>query len=51
MLDEERLLALIEEDGDTAEVYFNTGAASLPLARIRAEEAPQRFGYVLDPQP
>ena len=51
VLDEERLLALIEEDGDTAEVYFNTGAASLPLARIRAEEAPQRFGYVLDPQP
>jgi len=51
VLDEERLLALIEEDGDTTEVYFNTGAASLALARIRAEEAPQRFGYVLDPQP
>ena len=51
VLDEERLLALIEEGGDTNEVYFNTGAASLPLARIRAEEAPQRFGYVLDPQP
>ncbi len=51
VLDEERLVALIEEDGDAAGVYFNTGAASLPLVRIRAEEAPQRFGYVLDPQP
>ena len=51
VLDEERLVALIEEDGDAAGVCFNTGAASLPLVRIRAEEAPQRFGYVLDPQP
>ena len=51
VLDEERLLALIEEGGDTNEVYFNTGAASLPLARIRAEDAPQRFGYVLEPGP
>jgi hypothetical protein len=51
VLDEERLLALIEEDGDTDEVYFNTGAASLPLVHISAQEAPQRFGYVLDPQP
>ena len=51
VLDEERLVALIEEDGDAAGVCFNTGAASLPLVRIRAEEAPQRFGYALDPQP
>ena len=51
VLDEDRLLALIEEAGDANEVYFNTGAASLPLARISAQEAPQRFGYVLDPQP
>lgn len=51
VLDEDRLLALIEEAGDTNEVYFNTGAASLPLARIRAQEAPQRFGYVPEPQP
>ncbi len=51
VLDEERLVALIEADGDTTEVYFNTGAASLPLVRISAEEAPQRFGYVLEPQP
>ncbi len=51
VLDEDRLLALIEEAADTNEVYFNTGAASLPLVRIRAEEAPQRLGYVQEPQP
>jgi hypothetical protein len=50
-LDEERLLALIEEGDDPAGVYFNTGAASLPLALIRSEEAPQRLGYVREPQP
>ena len=50
-LDEERLLALIEEGNDAAGVYFNTGAASLPLALIRSEDAPQRLGYVRKPQP
>ena len=50
-LDEERLLALIEEGDDAAGVYFNTGAASLPLALIRSEEAPRRLGYRREPQP
>jgi hypothetical protein len=50
-LDEERLLALIEEGDDAAGVYFNTGAASLPLALIRSDEAPQRLGYVRAPRP
>ena len=50
-LDEERLLALIEEGDDAAGVYFNTGAASLPLALIRSDEAPRRLGYVREPQP
>jgi hypothetical protein len=50
-LEEERLLALIEEGDDAAGVYFNTGAASLPLALIRSEEAPQRLGYVREPRP
>jgi hypothetical protein len=51
VLDEERLLALMEEGDDAAGVYFNTGAASLPLALIRSEDAPQRLGYVREPQP
>ena len=50
-LDEERLLALIAEGDDAAGVYFNTGTASLPLALIKAEEAPRRLGYVREPQP
>lgn len=50
-LEEERLLALIDEGDDPAGVYFNTSAARLPLALIRSEDAPQRFGYVRDPQP
>ena len=50
-LDEERLLALIEEGDDPAGVYFNTGAASLPLTLIKSEEAPRRLGYVREPQP
>jgi hypothetical protein len=50
-LEEERLLALIEEGDDAAGVYFNTGSSSLPLALIRAEDAPQRLGYVREPQP
>jgi hypothetical protein len=50
-LDEERLLALIEEGDDAAGVYFNTGAASLPLALIRSEDAPQRLAYVQEPRP
>jgi hypothetical protein len=50
-LDEERLLALIEEGDDAAGVYFNTGAASLPLTLIRSEDVPQRLGYVREPQP
>jgi len=51
VLDEERLLALIEEGSDAAGVYFNTGAASLPLALIQSEEAPARLGYVREPRP
>lgn len=50
-LEEERLLALIEEGDRAAGVYFNTGAASLPLTLIRSEEAPQRLGYVREPRP
>ncbi len=50
-LEEEQLVALIEEGGDAAAVYFNTGAASLPLALIKQEEAPQRLGYVREPRP
>jgi hypothetical protein len=50
-LEEERLLALIEEGDDAAGVYFNTGAASLPLALIRSEEVPQRLGYAREPRP
>lgn len=50
-LEEDRLLALIEEEEDAAGVYFNTGADSLPLALIKSEEAPQRLGYVREPRP
>lgn len=50
-LDEERLLALIESAEDAEGVYFNTGAASVPFMRIRSEQAPQRLGYVREPQP
>ena len=50
-IEEERLLALIEEGGDVAGVYFNTGAARLPLALIRSDAAPERFAYVREPQP
>jgi hypothetical protein len=50
-LDEERLLALIGNESDAAGVYFNTGAASLPLSLIRSEDAPQRLGYVREPRP
>ena len=50
-LEEERLLALIEEGEDAAGVYFNTGAASLPLTLIRSEAAPRRLGYVREPRP
>ena len=50
-LDEERLLALIEAGENADGVYFNSGNASLPLALIRALEAPQRLGYVREPQP
>ena len=50
-LEDERLLALIVEGDDGAGVYFNTGAASLPLALINSEEAPRRLGYVREPRP
>jgi hypothetical protein len=50
-LDEERLLALLEEGDRAAGVYFNTGAASLPLVLIRSDEAPQRLDYVREPRP
>ena len=51
MLDEERLLALIKDGDDAAGVCFNTGAASLPLALIKRDEAPARLGYVREPRP
>ena len=50
-LEEERLLALVDDGGDAAGVYFNAGTASLPLMLIRSEQAPQRLGYVREPQP
>jgi hypothetical protein len=50
-LEEERLLALIEEGGEAAGVYFNAGADSLPLTLIKSEDVPQRFGYVREPRP
>ena len=50
-LEEERLLALIEEGDDAADVYFKTGAASLPLNLIQSAEAPARLGYVRAPRP
>ena len=50
-LEEERLLALIEEGKDAAGVYFNTLAASLPLSLIRSEEVPARLGFVREPRP
>lgn len=50
-LEEEQLVALIEEESDAAGVYFNTGAASLPLGLIRSEDVPQRLGYVREPRP
>ncbi len=50
-LEEERLLALIEDGDEAAGVYFNTGAASLPLALINSEALPQRLGYVREPRP
>ena len=50
-LDEERLLGLIEEGDDAVGVYFNTGAANLPLALIRSEDAPKPLGYVREPHP
>ena len=50
-LEEDQLVALIEEGGDAAGVYFNAGAASLPLTLIKSEAAPRRLGYVREPQP
>ena len=50
-LEEEQLLALIDEGADAAGVYFNTGNASLPLALIKSQELPQRLGYVREPRP
>jgi len=51
VLEEERLLTLLEAGDDPAGVYFNTGGASLPLTLIRSDEAPKRLGYVREPQP
>ena len=51
VLEEEQLLALIEAGSDAAGVYFNTGDASLPLELLRADEVPQRLGYVRVPRP
>lgn len=48
-LDEERLLALVESEDDTAGVFFNAGTVSLPLMPIRSDEAPQRLGFVREP--
>ena len=50
-IDEERMVSLMDPADDAAGVYFNAGAASLPLARMRAAEAPERLGYVRVPQP
>lgn len=50
-LEEERLLALIEQGNDVAGVYFNTGTESVPLESMRSENAPRRFGYVRVPRP
>lgn len=50
-LEEERLLALIETGSDAEGVYFSTGELSLPLALIKSDEAPARFGYVRAPIP
>jgi hypothetical protein len=50
-LEEERLLALIEEGDEAAGVYFNTGTGSLPLALIRSGDVPRRLGYMREPQP
>jgi Protein of unknown function (DUF2946) len=50
-LEEERLLALIEQGNDVAGVYFNTGAVSVPLEAMRSENAPRRLGYVRAPRP
>ncbi len=50
-LDEERLLALIDDGENAAGVYFNSGAASLPLQLIMRDEVPARFGYVREPRP
>ena len=50
-LEEERLLALLEEGSDATGIYFNTGAASVALALIKSDAVPQRLGYVRDPRP
>jgi len=50
-LEEERLLALIEEGNDAAGVYFNTGAVGVPLSLIRSDEVPRRLGFVREPRP
>jgi hypothetical protein len=51
VLDEERLLGLIEESNDATGVHFNSGGNSVPLNLIRSDEAPARFGYVREPRP
>ena len=50
-LDEERLLGLMEASDDAAGVYFNSGGESVPLARIAAQDAPARLGFVRAPRP
>jgi hypothetical protein len=50
-LDEERLLALLDDADDAEGVYFHSGAASLPLERLRSAEAPRILGYVREPRP
>ena len=50
-LDEERLLALLEDADDAAGIYFYSDATSLPLERLRADEAPRILGYVREPRP
>jgi hypothetical protein len=50
-LEPERLLELIEAGKDAAGVFFNTGAASLPLTLIQSEAVPQQLGYVRVPRP
>ena len=49
VLEEARLLALMEVGDDPAGVHFKVGDASLPLQRLHSNDAPAHFGYVRMP--